>query len=106
MSEILNLKIEDINSDSMLIHIRKAKGNKDRVVMLSQNLPEELRNYYKVYKPKNYLFEGQEGGMYSERSVQNVVKNAAIKAGIRKKVTPHTLRHNFATHLLEAGIPA
>lgn len=90
----------------MLIHIRKAKGNKDRVVMLSQNLPEELRNYYKVYKPKNYLFEGQEGGMYSERSVQNVVKNAAIKAGIRKKVTPHTLRHSFATHLLEAGIPA
>ena len=90
----------------MLIHIRKAKGNKDRVVMLSQNLLEELRNYYKVYKPKNYLFEGQEGGMYSERSVQNVVKNAAIKAGIRKKVTPHTLRHSFATHLLEAGIPA
>lgn len=106
MSEILNLKIEDINSDSMLIHIRKAKGNKDRVVMLSQNLLEELRNYYKVYKPKNYLFEGQEGGMYSEKSVQNVVKNAAIKAGIRKKVTPYTLRHSFATHLLEAGIPA
>ncbi len=103
LSELLNLKLEDINSENMLILIRKAKGNKDRLVMLSQSLLEDLRIYYKEYKPKAYLFEGQNNGMYSEKSVQNVVKAAAQRAGIRKKVTPHTLRHSFATHLLEAG---
>lgn len=103
LSELLNLMLEDINSENMLILIRKAKGNKDRLVMLSQNLLEDLRIYYKEYKPKVYLFEGQKNGMYSEKSVQNVVKTAAQRAGIRKKVTPHTLRHSFATHLLESG---
>ncbi len=103
LSELLNLMLEDINSENMLILIRKAKGNKDRLVMLSQNLLEDLRIYYKEYKPKVYLFEGQKNGMYSEKSVQNVVKAAAQRAGICKKVTPHTLRHSFATHLLESG---
>ncbi|NLA24955.1 MAG: tyrosine-type recombinase/integrase [Bacteroidales bacterium] len=103
LGELLNLKIVDIDSYNMLIHIRQAKGNKDRVVMLSQNLLDDLRFYFKKYRPKDYLFEGQGGGMYSERSVQAVVKNAASKAGIKKQVTPHTLRHSFATHLLESG---
>ncbi len=103
LGELLNLRLSDINSENRLIYIRKAKGNKDRVVMLSSGILEDLRQYYKKYKPKEYLFEGQNGGMYSEKSVQNVVKNAASKAGIKKKVTPHTLRHSFATHLLESG---
>jgi site-specific recombinase XerD len=103
LGELLNLKLSDINSENMLIYIRKAKGNKDRVVMLSSDLLIDLREYFIIYKPKEYLFEGQNGGTYSERSVQNVVKNVASRAGIKKKVTPHTLRHSFATHLIEAG---
>ncbi len=103
LSELINLKLTDINSQDMLIYIRKAKGNKDRVVMLSESLLKDLRDYFMLYKPREYLFEGQGGGMYSDKSVQNVVKDAARKAGIKKKVTPHTLRHSFATHLLEAG---
>ncbi|HBG58626.1 MAG TPA: hypothetical protein DDX07_11500, partial [Porphyromonadaceae bacterium] len=76
---------------------------KDRVVMLSPLLLESLRSYYKTHHPEVYLIEGQGGGLYSEKSVQTIVKNAASKAGITKKVTPHTLRHSFATHLLENG---
>lgn len=103
LNELLHLKISDIDSERMLLHIRKSKGNKDRVVMLSPALLEDLRNYFKAYHPKIHLFEGQSGGMYSEKSVQTVVKTAATKAGIQKPVTPHILRHSFATHLLENG---
>lgn len=103
LSELLHLKLTDIDSKSMIIHIRKSKGNKDRVVMLSNSLLDELRVYFIHYKPTDFLFEGQSGGMYSAKSVQVIVKNAASKAGINKQVTPHTLRHSFATHLLEAG---
>jgi integrase/recombinase XerD len=70
---------------------------------LSENLLQLLRQYYKEYRPKEYLFEGQNGGKYSPTSVANVLKKAAFKAGIRKTVTPHMLRHSFATHLLEQG---
>ncbi len=103
LSELLYLKLTDIDSKSMIIHIRKSKGNKDRVVMLSKALLDELRIYFINYKPVDFLFEGQSGGMYSAKSVQVIVKNAASKAGIKKQVTPHILRHSFATHLLEAG---
>lgn len=103
LSELLNLKITDIDSGNMVIHIRKSKGNKDRVVMLSNQLLEDLRVYFSRYKPKEYLIEGQGGGVYSEKSVQNVVKDAARRAGIKKQVAPHILRHSFATHLLENG---
>ena len=64
---------------------------------------EDLRNYFKEYRPKNFLFEGEKGGQYSERSVGAIVKQAAQRAGIIVKVHPHMLRHSFATHLLEAG---
>ncbi len=103
ISEVLNLKPEDIDSDRMLIHVKGGKGKKDRVTLLSKTLLEILRRYYKVYKPHDYLFTGQMGGKYSERSAQMVLKKAASKAGIIRKVTLHTLRHSFATHLLENG---
>lgn len=103
LSELLNLKITDIDSTNMLILVRKAKGNKDRAVMLPPSLLNELRIYVLRYKPKEYLIEGQAGGKYSPKSVQTIVKSAAQKADVKKKVTPHILRHSFATHLLENG---
>ena len=103
LNELLYLKATDIDFKNLIIHIRKSKGNKDRVVMLSKALLEELRIYLKKHKPDDFLFEGQTGGIYSAKSVQMIVKNAASKAGIKKQVTPHTLRHSFATHLLESG---
>ncbi len=103
LSELINLEISDIDSDSMRIHIRNAKGKKDRYVMLSENVLKLLRDYYKAYKPKKYLVEGQNGGKYSPKSVQSVFKKALKKAGIKKKASVHTLRHSFATHLLDEG---
>jgi site-specific recombinase XerD len=103
LNELLHLKISDIDSENLLIHIRHSKGNKDRVVMLPPCLLPELRNYYRACWPKDYLFEGQDGGMYSAKSVQIIVKTAATKAGITKPVSPHILRHSFAAHLLENG---
>ena len=102
-SELLNLSIADIDSERMVINIKGAKGMKDRISLLSKNLLELLRSYYKEYKPKKYFFEGQNEGKYSPTSVANILKKASLKAGIRKNVTPHMLRHSFATHLLEQG---
>ena len=101
---MINLKIEDIDSKRILVRIKKAKGNKDRLTLLSQNVLIDLRSYYKSWKPKEYLFERQRGGKYSGQAFVNVVKKAAFKAKIRIPVTPHMLRHSFATHLLEAGV--
>jgi len=102
--ELLSLKPEHIDSKRNLIIIKQAKGNKDRVAPLSTKLIELLRTYYKQYKPKNYLFEGQEQGeAYTARSLQQVLKQSVSKAGIKKPVTLHWLRHSFATHLLENG---
>jgi len=102
-SELLNLTVNDIDSKRMLIIIKGAKGKKDRISLLSENLLQLLRQYYKEYCPKKYLFEGQNGSRYSTTSIANILKKAAKKAGIRKTVTPHMLRHSFATHLLEQG---
>lgn len=101
--ELINLKLEDIDSKRMLVSICKAKGNKDRVVMLSVKLLAQLQLYYAAYKPINYLFEGQYGDQYSVSSLRQVLGNACRKAGLKQKPTLHWLRHSFATHLLEAG---
>jgi integrase/recombinase XerD len=103
-SELLNLKPLDIDSKRNLVMIRQAKGKKDRIVPLSPKILEMLRDYFITYKPKVWLFEGQEEGeQYSERSLQLVMKQAIMKAKIKKPVTLHWLRHSYATHLLESG---
>ncbi|MCU0440566.1 MAG: tyrosine-type recombinase/integrase, partial [Raineya sp.] len=103
VSEISFLKISDIDSGSMRVLIERAKGKKDRYVNLPESILEQLREYYKNYKPKKYLFEGQYGEQYSIRSIQQVFKQAMKKAKINKKIGIHSLRHSFATHLLEQG---
>jgi integrase/recombinase XerD len=102
--ELLNLKIEDIDSSRMKIFIKGAKNNKDRYTLLSNQLLKDLRNYWKIYRPKKYLFEGVQGVKYTASSVLKIVQRAAQISKISKKVTPHTLRHSFATHLLEDGV--
>ncbi|MCD0455073.1 site-specific integrase [Chryseobacterium sp. LC2016-27] len=103
VSELINMKIIDIDSKSGRISIIQSKGKKDRYVMLPQTVLPLLREYFKKYSPKTYLFEGDFNEKYSARSVQQIVKKAAIKANIQKLVTPHILRHSFATHLIENG---
>jgi len=103
-SELLNLKLKDIDSDRMTVRIESGKGGKDRFTTLSEQLLVLLRRYFEEYQPKTYLFEGQKGGKYSAESVLKVVKASARRAGSHQKVTPHMLRHSFATHLLEDGI--
>lgn len=103
-SELLNLKPVDIDSKRGLLIIKQAKGRKDRIAPISEKIIEMLRDYYKMYKPKVWLFEGQNAGdQYSEKSLQNVLKQALEKVKIKKPVTLHWLRHSYATHLLEAG---
>jgi len=103
ISEALNIKATDIDSERMLIHIKNAKGKKDRYTLLSTKVLELLREYYSLYKPKTFLFEGLYGGQYSSRSAQTVLQECASKVGITKRISLHTLRHSFATHLLESG---
>ena len=103
-SELLNLKLNDIDSKRGLVIIRKGKGRKDRIAPLSEKVLNMLREYFKAYQPKEWLFEGQSGvGQYDERSLANVLKQALEKSKIDKPVSLHWLRHSFATHLLENG---
>ena len=102
-SEAINLKLIDIDSKRMLVKIRGGKGSKDRYVQLADGTLKELRKYFKEHKPLEWLFTGQKGGQYSAESIENVVKQAAQRARIKKNVYPHILRHSFATHHLEQG---
>ena len=105
-SELVHLHVEDIDSERMIIHIRKGKGGKDRDVPLCPRLLETLREYWRWKKPKTWLFPGQpreDGKHLTDKAVWHVCNDAARHAGIKKRVSPHMLRHSFATHLLEDG---
>lgn len=103
-SEAINLTLGDIDSNHGRIVIKAGKSKKDRFSLLSEHLLCQLRLYYRVYQPKYWLFEGPNNGQYSASSIQKILKRALKKSGIRKKATVHTLRHSFATHLLEQGV--
>ena len=103
-SELINLKPNDIDAERMVVIIRQAKGKKDRIVPLSIKILAMLRDYYKIHRPKSWLFEGQQvDTSYDERSLSQVLKQALAKAKITKPATLHWLRHSYATHLLENG---
>ena len=100
LDEVINLKYKDLDFDRKLIHLKITKGKKERIIFLHEKLIEML-NFYK--ENKDLLFASNLNQKYNKRSIQEIVKNAAIKSNIKKRVSPHTLRHSFATHLLEAG---
>ncbi len=104
LGEVINLQLTDIQSGIKRILVRGAKGKKDRYTLLSEKALQILREYAKIYRPVYWLFEGQTGGQYSERSVQEIFTKAKIKAKINPHATTHWLRHSFATHLLEKGV--
>jgi site-specific recombinase XerD len=103
ISEAINLKIKDIDSNRMQIRVEQAKGKKDRYTLLGNKTLEILRKYVAEYKPKIWLFEGSKGEQYAPRSIQEILKKSVSKTDIKKRISVHTLRHSFATHLLEAG---
>lgn len=103
VSELLQLTINDIDSQRMVIHVRGAKGNKDRITVLSTKVLEMLRHYYKKYQPRHWLFEGPGHTPYSASSIRKVFGRSMQAAHVNKHATLHSLRHSFATHLLEHG---
>lgn len=104
IGEALALQLSDIRSDENLIYIRHGKGAKDRRVPLSQVILKALRSYYYYDKPKHFLFEGKPGIPYSQSSARQILKKACHRAGIKRKITLHTLRHSYATHLTNRGV--
>lgn len=104
LSEVKNLKIGDVDSKRMMVRVVQAKGFKDRYSILSPVALEILREYYKMYRPVTWLFETKKSQAMSERTIQAVFKNALGKSGIKKKVGIHSLRHSFATHMMEHGV--
>ena len=103
VGEMLNLKVKDLDGERNVVNIYNVKGKKDRQLMFPENLKQLLRKYFQVYKPTDYLFEGQGQAQYSRSSALKVLKKSANRAGVKKRVTLNTLRHSFATHLLEDG---
>jgi len=104
ISEVVSLRVADIDSQRMMIRIEQGKGRKDRYVMLSPNLLELLRAYWKVVRPADWLFPGRYRGQHiSRHRIEQVCQKVSAAAGLKKRVTVRALRHSFATHLLEAG---
>jgi integrase/recombinase XerD len=103
ISEAVNLKTSDIDSQRMVIRVAQGKGHKDRYVMLSPKLLDALRDYWRIVRPKEWLFPGYLGQPITTHAVEHACRTARLRAGISKPVSPHSLRHAFAVHLLEAG---
>ena len=103
-SELINLKITDLDSARRVIRIRNSKGAKDRDVSMPLGLLKLISKYYHQYKPKEYLFNGQNSLQYSSSSIDKMLKAGVKKAGIKKRITTHSLRHSYATHLVERNI--
>lgn len=104
ISELINLKLADFHIERKQLIVKNGKGRKDRYISLADSFLPLLSNYYYSYKPKLFFVEGQNGGKYSAESVRQFLKKSCLKSGILKTVTPHTLRHSYATHLLENGV--
>lgn len=104
VSEVVSLKVGDIDSDRMLLQVRHGKGAKDRTVMLSAQLLDILRTYWRLTRPTDWLFPGREDRPINVTVLHSACRSAAKAAGLTKKVSVHTLRHSFATHLLESGV--
>lgn len=104
ISETARLKVSDIDSKRMMVRVQQGKGGKDRYSILSKTALECLRQYWRAYRPKEWLFEGQKEGTHiCISSIRQIFLEAKKRAGITKPISPHTLRHSFATHLIEAG---
>ena len=103
LNEVIDLEIENIDFNRKVMFVT-GKGDKQRMCPIGDNLVKQIKDYTRSYRPRNYLFNGYGSLQYSGKSVQNIVKNKASETGIKKKVTPHTFRHSFATHLLEDGV--
>ena len=104
ISELINMKLADFHIERKQLIVKNGKGRKDRYVSLADSFLPLLSNYYNSYKPKIFFVEGQNGGKYSAESVRQFLRKSCLKAKIKKNVTPHTLRHSYATHLLENGV--
>ena len=105
LRELLGLRIADVDSARMVLHVRQGKGKKDRLVPMSPQVLERLRGYWRKHKPTTWLFAGLKPGVaLTDSTVQRICRRTAQRAGLSKRIHPHTLRHSFATHLLEAGV--
>ena len=105
VGEVVRLRPEDIDFDRKMVHMRRAKGRKDRYTLLSDLSVALVQSYLREYQPVKWLFPGAKIGRHlTETSVQKIVRTARVKAGIPQHATSHTLRHSFATHLLDAGV--
>ncbi|OUR95616.1 integrase [Flavobacteriales bacterium 34_180_T64] len=104
ISELIKMELMHIDVQRQQVLIKNSKGRKDRYVILAESFLPLLQNYIITYRPNRYLFEGQKGGLYSAESVRHFLKKSCKSAHIMKRVTPHTLRHSYATHLLENGV--
>ncbi len=104
VSEIVNLKINDVDFNRKIVIIKGGKGRKDRISIISGVVLDNVNKYLKEFKPLHYLFESYQSGKINIRSIQKVVKDAASRASVNKEASAHSLRHSFATHLLEQGV--
>jgi site-specific recombinase XerD len=105
LKELLGLQVVDIDSARLVLHIRHGKGQKERLVPLSPGLLQQLRDYWREYRPATWLFPGARATRaLTNSAVQRICRRTGRRAGLSKRVHPHTLRHSFATHLLEAGV--